>query len=177
MAVKNAFGTFLLLILMLSLTSCAPVPAEYDYDHDYSFWGMHRYAWIDTPLTEGGLAANNNVVDRQIVREVNARLLAHGFEEVPADSADFLIAYHVGAKKRIFVDESGYYYREWGARFHDYRYHIGTLVLDVIDPESRRLVWRGWATEVVDLGPEGLSERLDKAVDKLLANFPPGEAL
>ena len=51
----------------------------------------------------------------------------------------------------------------------------GTLAVDFYDPTSKELVWRGSATKT--LNPSGNQqkdmEKLNKAVAKLLKNFPP----
>ena len=51
----------------------------------------------------------------------------------------------------------------------------GTLAVDFYDPTSKDLIWRGSATKT--LNPSGNQqkdmEKLNKAVAKLLKNFPP----
>lgn len=52
---------------------------------------------------------------------------------------------------------------------------IGTLVLDMYDPSSKQLVWTGRATKTIDPSnsQEKKQKNLDKAMQKLLKNFPP----
>lgn len=50
---------------------------------------------------------------------------------------------------------------------HGQSYPEGSLVIDVLDPASGRIVWRGWATRP---GEEFDSERVGAVVD---ASFPP----
>ena len=51
----------------------------------------------------------------------------------------------------------------------------GSLVLDMYDPATKQLVWTGTATKT--LNPSGNQQKnvksLDKAVQKLLKNYPP----
>lgn len=51
---------------------------------------------------------------------------------------------------------------------------IGTLVLDMYDPSTKQLVWTGRVTKT--LNPSNSQEKkqknLDKAMQKLLKNFP-----
>ena len=52
----------------------------------------------------------------------------------------------------------------------------GTLVLDVVDGKSSKLVWRASAQAEVSTEPpppEDRDETLNQAVDKMLADFPP----
>ena len=52
---------------------------------------------------------------------------------------------------------------------------IGTLVLDMYDPGKKQLVWTGQATKTIDRSsnPEKNMRNLDKAIGKLLKNYPP----
>jgi hypothetical protein len=52
----------------------------------------------------------------------------------------------------------------------------GTLVIDVFDVEEKALVWRGAAEGQVkqNQDPEKKRERIEEAVRKILAEFPPG---
>ena len=50
----------------------------------------------------------------------------------------------------------------------------GTLVLDMYDPATKQLVWTGHATKTLSPGDEKkLQKNLDKAMQKLLKNYPP----
>jgi hypothetical protein len=52
---------------------------------------------------------------------------------------------------------------------------VGTLVLDLYDPASKQLVWTGNATKTIDpsSNQEKNQKNLDKAMAKLLKNYPP----
>ena len=53
--------------------------------------------------------------------------------------------------------------------------HIGELALDMYDPNSKQLVWRGTASKTLDpkAKPDKRQKNLDKGVAKLLKNYPP----
>ena len=52
---------------------------------------------------------------------------------------------------------------------------IGTLVLDIYDPATKQLVWTGRATKTLEPGAneQKKQKNLDKAMQKLLKNYPP----
>jgi len=56
-------------------------------------------------------------------------------------------------------------------------YDEGTVVLDIIDPKTRNLVWRGSAQSRVDDGdtPEERDARVNEAYRRILERFPPGK--
>ena len=80
--------------------------------------------------------------------------------------------------RRIDVDrvdrEYGYCYGEDCAG-EVVEYEAGTLILDVVDRRTNRVVWRGWAQESFD-GVIDNSDRLERvitrAVAQMLARFP-----
>ena len=64
----------------------------------------------------------------------------------------------------------------WGGGGVDvYQYTEGTLILDLIEAKSKQLVWRGMAQGTIDenASPEQRERRLNEAVMRMLANFPP----
>lgn len=53
--------------------------------------------------------------------------------------------------------------------------NIGTLVFDMYDLNTRRLVWKGYAQKTLNPSgnPEKNHKRIEKAAAKLLKNYPP----
>jgi hypothetical protein len=51
-------------------------------------------------------------------------------------------------------------------------------LVDVVDSRSNELIWRGWARWIAseNPSPEQLGEDLNKAVLRILDEFPPGRA-
>lgn len=62
-----------------------------------------------------------------------------------------------------------------GPRTYVREYEVGTLILDGVDAREQRLVWRGTAQAELhrDLSPDALQKKINDAVHKLLARFPP----
>jgi len=52
---------------------------------------------------------------------------------------------------------------------------IGTLVIDVYDPATKQLIWRGQASKTIDLKKDldKNYKNLQKAMTKLFKNYPP----
>jgi hypothetical protein len=53
--------------------------------------------------------------------------------------------------------------------------YVGQLTLDMYDPAAKKLVWRGTASKTLNAKakPDKQKKNLDKAVAKLLKNYPP----
>ena len=53
----------------------------------------------------------------------------------------------------------------------------GTLVVDVMDPTSNELIWRGWAEgALLDREVARSQEQVDDVVASILEKFPPGRS-
>jgi hypothetical protein len=54
-------------------------------------------------------------------------------------------------------------------------YDEGTLVLEIVEQESQKLIWSGSATDRVNfsLSPEKEEAEINEAVREILKDFPP----
>ena len=63
----------------------------------------------------------------------------------------------------------------WGPQVDARQYREGTLSIDLFDAHSHRPVWHGWAKKQLTKADMERSEAaIQEAVDKVLAQFPPG---
>ena len=166
----------LLGVCLFALTvSCSSVHnVSYDYDKQTNFAGLKTYDWLPVPKE----VKIDTLVQDRIKNAVNSELEAKGLR-MTSDTPDFLIAMQTMRKEResYAPQSSGYTYGpSWhGPRYSKYTYEEGTLVLDFVDPASKKLIWRGTAKGVVDskMTPEKIDKLVNEAVQKTLKNFPP----
>ena len=167
--------SLLFAFLIALIVSCSSVyDVGYDYDQQTNFEGLKTYAWLPVPKGIRG----DTLVQERIKNAVNSELEAKGLR-MTSDKPDFLIAMQTMSKERksYAPQSSGYTYGpSWrGPRYSTYTYEEGTLVLDFLDPTSKKLIWRGTARGVVDskMTPEKIDKLVNEAVQKTLKNFPP----
>jgi Domain of unknown function (DUF4136) len=101
-----------------------------------------------------------------------ARLLtAKGLVEV-AGKSDLNVRYALGSARKTELEAypAGWY--GWGTRYVRVPYAEGTLVIDLRDPTTRSLVWRGIAAED-SRDPAKIEGKLDDMVKKPLEKYPP----
>ena len=161
---------------------CAPITVGTDFHPEASFSGYRTFAWMteNQPRTGDPRLDDSEFFDSQVRSAVERHFGAKGFEKTPVRLADFLIDYHAAVDYRVeVVDGYGYdahgYIAEVGKLVE---YEQGTLLIDVIDPETRKLVWRGWAESNIEgvIGDrQRMEERIDKVADRIIARFPPSE--
>ena len=178
-----------LVLISVALAACSGVTVNTDYDTTRDFSTLKHYAWM-TPkqkLVTDPLV-DNSLMNQRVRRAVEKQLAVQGFTKAEGETAaDFLITYHVSSAKKYTVDSfyTGYgYYPCWGCYgFNDFRtqhttvreYNQGTFMLDVIDPASSGLLWRGIAGKRLSESstPQERDMLVNEIVAAILAKFPP----
>ena len=172
--------------LLLVLAGCSSFNVRTDWDPDASLDDFDRYFFLEpAPRAEGTNPFADNDLLRKRVRESIERILAERGFRATSDrgEADFLVTYAVMLDDRLSINGyttgSAGYHRRAGYGFgyssaSVRQYQESTLMLDLLDPETELLVWRGWGTGIVrtrdrDRG----AARLDKGVRAILDRFPP----
>ncbi|MEN8007781.1 MAG: DUF4136 domain-containing protein [Candidatus Krumholzibacteriota bacterium] len=179
---RNLFSGLLVLVLLASLAGCSNLSVNYDYDQNVEWSKFKTYGWIDVPLQPSD--PTGPLQDTELLRKRIHNSVAYEMEQrgiAPGDNPDLLLVYHLGAKEKIQVTDWGYrysdYYWGYGGRQIDvYQFTEGSLVLDLIDAESKSLVWRGTGTGIVDQSkrtPEEMQDRADNVINKIMESFPP----
>jgi hypothetical protein len=118
----------------------------------------------------------DQIVDAQIKQSLDAQLATKGFTKTDADTADMYVGYQVSVnqEKQWNAYGGGIGFRGMGTATSS-TLSIGTLGFDVYDAKAKQLIWRGAATKTLDAkpSPDKRQKNLDKAVEKLLKDFPP----
>jgi Domain of unknown function (DUF4136) len=147
-------------------------------DHDFS--GYRTYAWgaADAlPAGDARLQDNAEFVDR-VTGAIERQLAARGFSLAASGSPDLLVHYHATVAPRV---DPGRLERAHGScyqgdcRLGPVEYEAGTLVVDVIDARTNRLIWRGWSRNSVEReldDPDRMTELVEKAVARILQRLP-----
>jgi len=161
------------LILGTLIAGCSGPEISRDYDPKHDFSNLKTWSFAPVPPQADGakdpLAASSLAMER-IQRSIDRELRLKGFVPVDSKTADFWVQYYAVQEQRIRVDP-GY---DWG---HDdvSSYAAGTIIIDIVNPKDKRLIWRGTASDVIDpdLTPTEREERIQDAVHQILEEFPP----
>jgi hypothetical protein len=138
------------------------------------FSKFKTYKWVNIPGAENA----DQILDQQIKQSIDSQLASKGFTKTDADSADLYVGYQVSiTQERQWNAYGGGGFRFGGgmATATSSTLQIGTLDFDVYDQAGKTLIWRGAATKTLNppKDPDKRQKNLDKAVAKLLQNFPP----
>ena len=161
---------------VLAVAACTLASAQdvrYNYMPGTNFAKYHTYKWV---AIEGG-SHPNQIVDAQIKQAVDSQLASKGLTKTDSDKADLYVGYQIAVDQEKQWNAYGMGGR-WGggmATAQQSTISIGTLVLDMYDPATKQLVWTGNATKSLDpsSNQEKNQKNLNKAMQKLLKNFPP----
>jgi hypothetical protein len=158
------------------------VAVTHDFSHETDFSGLKSYQWVPLSETMAEGQYPQNVMASMKIAFTDA-LKAKGFQRVKA-TPDFLVALYGVTEGKIQATDWGYNYRwdqaSWGGYWDERRisareYEEGTMVLDILHPVDKELIWSGTAVAVLFEGMSGdkRNQRIDEAVEKLLDQFPP----
>jgi hypothetical protein len=160
---------------------------RYNFASGQDFSRYKTYKWVQIEKAD----RMNQLAEQQLQASVDAELTKKGLQRVDGDTADLFIAYQaaVGQEKQYTSFSSDYGYGPgWGYRGwygggmgggmttgETSTIYVGQLSLDMYDPAGKQLVWRGSASKTLNTKakPDKQKKNLDKAVAKLLKNFPP----
>jgi hypothetical protein len=176
--------------ITLALAACASVDVRTVTSPDADLGALHTFNVMQNAKRRSPGAASTN--DPMLVNSISNRALradlVKGFENrgyVLADNPDFSVAYYACTKDKLDVTywDYGYdYYPDWwgvgmGPGWGPYgptvtQYTQGTVVVDVVNPKTKELLWRGQGVARVSDDEQQYEQDLWKAVTAILDKFP-----
>jgi hypothetical protein len=168
----------MMMFLFAGRTSAQQVKT--DYDRSANFGQYKTYSW-EHVKTQDPL-----YVDR-IKNSVNAALAARGWTQVDSGGDVSIVAMEITRNQQTlntFYDGfgGGWGWRRFGgggfgeATTTTETYKVGTLVVDLFDAKTKKLLWRGTSIDTLSNNSDKNIKNLDKGVEKLFKHFPPGSA-
>ena len=144
-----------------------------DYDRAADFNQYKTYSW------ENVHTQNPLWVDR-IKAAVNSALAAKGWTQVESGGNVSIMAMEMTSSHQTLNTYYDSFGGGWGWRggFGDATtteetYRVGTLVVDLFDSNTRKLIWRGSASDTLSDKSDKNIKNLDKGVNKMFDHFPP----
>jgi len=183
--IKRNWFLYAAAILFASSAAIAQ-DVRYNFDKDANFGMFKTYKWVE--LKDASKV--DSLRDKEIRDSVDAELANKGLTKTESDPADLYIAYQagIGTEKQFTSYNTGWDYGPGWYRGGWYggdgggmttgqtsTIYTGQLVLDMYDSKNHDLVWRGVVSKTIDpeAKPEKQEKNLNKAVAKLLKNYPP----
>ena len=185
---KNSLIVMAAAVLMLW---CAPASAQdvkYNFVAGTDFSKYKTYKWVRVPNAK----YPNQILDGQIMQSIDAQLALKGLSKTESDNPDLYVAYQAAVSQEQQWNSystdmgGGWGYGRWGGwggygggssttTTTSSTINIGTINLDIYDVAAKNQIWRGAASKTLGSGkdPKKVQKNLDKAMAKMLKNYPP----
>jgi hypothetical protein len=154
-----------------------------------------------TPLSANDPMLENSITNNRLRADLAQAFQGKGYTLTSQQSADFQVAYYAGTKEKFDTTYWGptyspgwrYSYRGrrgwawpyygagyYGGPFYGYgnqgisvnSYTQGQVIVDVTDPRTSELLWRGQGVEPVSSDPVKYANALQGVVNAIVAKFP-----
>jgi hypothetical protein len=175
----------ILVMTTLTLTACATMNVSSHVLRSADFAQYHTFDWgpADALPTGDPRLDRDPFFQDHLQGALEKGLAGKGFERVSLGTPDLLIHYHANISRRIDINrldsDRGYCYGD-DCQVRTVEVEAGTLVVDIVDARTNRLVWRGWAQHSVHdmLNDRDTMERkVNEAVTRMLEQLPNGPQL
>ena len=124
---------------------------------------------IEHYITLGGLAEADGDPDIYITYHGSSK------EELSVNTTSFGYGYPSGWGHGSYGGYGGYYGHHYGGMYGGTAsttvtsYQVGTLVIDIWDADTQKLIWRGMAADIVlTENPTKMAKKIDKALKKMV---------
>jgi uncharacterized protein DUF4136 len=183
---KYALHAALLGTIALAVVGCSTTEVQSPRLSGGSLPSRSSFAFVPH-LNQAAAAAVSNAPfwQNRIEASIASVLSQKGYHSSTTRKADLLVAFHIVLRKgeyiTIFDNYSGYKLPAAKtasagiaslAASPNGEAEIGTLVIDIIDPGSKSVIWRGWGRADVNRTAAQTEKLIQTIVSAILRNFP-----
>jgi hypothetical protein len=117
----------------------------------------------------------NSITNQKLREDVRQALEARGYRPADGERADLDVAVYAAANQALDIRtyNYGYTWRGWPREYTSVTpYEKGTVIVDLVDPGSRQLLWRGQGVAQVSNNPNKYVNELGKVVNSIAKKLP-----
>ncbi len=160
------------IFLLLLISSCSSIKVTTDYEKETDFSKYKTFAFYKKGIDKAPIS---DIDKRRIISAISTELENKGM--IKSQTPDVLLSIFTKARERVDVYQNNwhpYYYRPHHMR-QITKYTEGTLFIDVIEKEGKKLIWQGIGSGFLTKSqkPEKREENIQKFVEEILAKYPP----
>lgn len=164
-------------VIVLTAVFAAAQDVKTDYDRNYNFAQLHTFA------VKIGTSWGNPLTEDRAKSAVASQLTAKGWTQTDEAQADALVVIHGATSTQQSLNTfysgggwGGYGWGGWGpstATTTVTNVKVGTMVVDIFDAKTKKLVFRGTGQDEVSNKPEKNQKKIEKGAEKMFKDFPP----
>ncbi len=181
----------ILIASLVILTACSSFHIKHDFDPAADFGSFRTYAWSpDPPILKGDIRLLPPETRLMIVNAIDDQMVRSGLTRVEDADVDVWVTYAVTLSVRLTErDLQGNYGlpNSWQTDTNwtpsgfsrgattTVEFNEGTLLISLVEPETRQLIWRASAEAEVhtERSPERRRSRINSAVGDMFRGYPP----
>jgi len=141
-----------------------------DYDHSVDFSQYKTFGWAQYN-PDATLSLNESTFRNAVQSELEGKGLKYDQE-----NADILVMYTYSKQQQTDISSTGWGGWGWGGDMDVWQYEQGNLLIGLIDPKMKQVVWRGTAQGVLPDSGVANQSQVQQAVDQVFATYPPKTA-
>ncbi|WP_392341365.1 DUF4136 domain-containing protein [uncultured Shewanella sp.] len=179
--------TLFIAAAVFALSACSTLKSTSDFDPSVSFEQYKTYSWVEKKNEDAGYHLDG-LMDQRVRAAVETQLSQKGISKADKQNADLLVNYITKVDKKINIDTfnsnfgyNPYYGPRWGfgGSLHSEttvrEYDVGTLMVDLVDNKTGKLIWRGTVADTVreQSTPEERINTINQAIGTVMMNYPP----
>ena len=177
--------SFTMLALLSGLAVSVSGKTTIDFDPSINFSKFKTFAYVGAVENLVAIEMNPELINIRFHDMVVRELEKKGLHEVnPGQNPDLIVRYWANPETQVDVTVMGnwgpygpyissdwaYVYNTVGSTSH----HLGTLILDLIDPKAKALVWRVYLVRKMNDPDKDPKKAEDEFTDSF-KSFPPSE--
>lgn len=169
-------------ILLVLAASGFAQKVTYNFMPGTDFSRYKTYQWVKVEKAH----YPNQLLDEQIMASIDRQLSMKGLTKTTEGIPDLVVTYQAAVDQKeewsAYTTGGGWGWGGWygwggmsSTSVYSNTITTGSLNLDVYDVSTKKQIWRGEATKTLGQpkDPAKLQKNLDKAMAKLLKNYPP----
>lgn len=164
------------ILLAVSCHSIANLKTATEFDKTANFKSYDSYKFQNELSYSDSHDNYSSENQRTFENVIHGQLKKKGLEET--ETPDLLVNFFVvDTHESKSITHTSYRGQHYGGMTHldTYikEYQQGTLVIDMVDSSSKKLVWRGLATGVITGKQKDMHKTINEAVKAIVSKFPP----
>lgn len=161
---RRTLAALLVLCSMLVVAEGVVQKQNVDYDAKTDFTRYKTYAWIECKRP-----ANSKLNHEAVIAKINHHLAAIGLHRVEGPQADLYVSYRGGIEDCVWYDVDNF---SNGGTI-ERKYQWASLAIELIEVNTKNLVWVGRAGYTLSDKPANNERRIDQTIWKILKKYPP----